>query len=418
MITKLKDFILDEMPDKEECETKKRNKTEYCFTLEYENDSDFIVKKTTKNTEKLLVCLVSQGQIYIKDNKNNEIIPVTDLAQIRKFRQGITGQIPKFEKLQWEPFSEYYGEQYEDWRILLDNISACKELMNMKMNPFKHHSLLHQYQRDKVNFMKNFEHAKALQLLKPDINIADHKTLLDNMREANITYNNIKENLETLNELGWENFSQVFSENRAHMMITEYRCDFKRLVEWLTYTCKNRNRLVLHYTYYRNSFSVGDYLDYLNMQQRMYGKVKEKYPDYWLSEKQIMNEKFTEWKKLNDAKTFAIHQERLINKVGYENDFFKVVVPLTNIDILDEAEQQKHCVASYVDKIVRGETNIVFIREKSDLETSLLTVEICENKICQVRGFQNRYYNKVEYDFMKEWAEKTGLELVVPDVKV
>ena len=150
----------------------------------------------------------------------------------------------------------------------------------------------------------------------------------------------------------------------------------------------------------------------------MYGKVKEKYPDYWLSEKQIMNEKYTEWKKLNNATTFAIHQERLINKVGYENDFFKVVVPLTNIDILDEAEQQKHCVASYVDKIVRGETNIVFIREKSDLETSLLTVEICENKICQVRGFQNRYYNKVEYDFMKEWAEKTGLELVVPDVKV
>ena len=33
MITKLKDFILDEMPDKEECETKKTNKTEYCFTL-------------------------------------------------------------------------------------------------------------------------------------------------------------------------------------------------------------------------------------------------------------------------------------------------------------------------------------------------------------------------------------------------
>jgi hypothetical protein len=131
-----------------------------------------------------------------------------------------------------------------------------------------------------------------------------------------------------------------------------------------------------------------------------------------------MNDKYNEWKQLRKNTQFAIHQERLLDKVSYENNFFKVVVPLTNTDILDEAEQQRHCVASYVDKIVKGETNIVFIRDVNELETSLLTVEIRNNQICQVRGYQNRDYNKVEYEFMKEWAEKTGLELVVPDVKV
>ena len=109
-------------------------------------------------------------------------------------------------------------------------------------------------------------------------------------------------------------------------------------------------------------------------------------------------------------------EEKLVQCVDYENDLFKVVVPLTNTMIVDEAEQQRHCVASYIDKIVRGETHIVFIRMKDNIDESLLTVEINnDNTICQVRGFQNRAYNRVEYDFMKEWAEAKKLTLGVPE---
>lgn len=104
---KLKDFILSDIPSKEESEVKKRTKTEYHFSLEYENDSDFIVKKSTKNTERLLVCLVSQGQIYIKDNKTNAVERVEELEQIKKFRQGFGDTELHFEKLQWNPFSRY-----------------------------------------------------------------------------------------------------------------------------------------------------------------------------------------------------------------------------------------------------------------------------------------------------------------------
>ena len=414
---KVKDFILDDIPSKEESDLKKRNKVEYSFSLEYENDSDFIVKKCTKNTERLLVCLVSQGQIYIKDNKTNEVTRVEELDQVKKFRQGYNCCL-KFEKLQWEPFCTTWGEEYNHWRMLLDNVTAVKELMNMKINPFKQERVLSQYRNGKDAFMRNFEYAKALQLLKPDVNIGECKTLLDNMRQANITYNNVKDNLTTLLDMGWESFKGVFERNNAHMMMSEYRCDFSRLVEWLTYTIKNRNRLNLFYSYYGRNFTTEDYLDYLNMQYQMYGKVKEKYPDFWLSEKQMMNEKYNEWKKLKNNTQFSLHQNRLFDNVRYENEYFKVVVPLTNTEILDEADQQKHCVASYIDRIVKGETNIVFIREKSNLDTSLLTVEIRDNKICQVRGFQNRAYNKIEYDFMKEWADKTHLILEVPDVEV
>lgn len=413
MITKLKDFILDEMPTKEEFEAKKRNKTEYCFTLEYENDSDFIIKRTTPRSEKLLVVLVSQGQIYIKDNKANTIEKVEDIKQVRNFKKGLAHTIP-FVKLQWSPFAF----ECSDFKRLLSDTDVCKELMNRKLNPFTDDALFYDYRRDKERFNDKFERVKALQLLKPDIKISSCNTALENMRKANITYNQIKDNLDLLNEFSYDSFEYFMSHHNAHRVFDTYKCDFKALFTWLLYTMKYRNRMCFESTYWGLSFNVGDYIDYLEMQYQMYGKCKEKYPENWLTEKHIMNQKHKDWKRLQTNNVFKLHQENLRDKVSYENDFFKVVTPITNADILDEAEQQRHCVASYIDRIVKGETNIVFIREKLDLDASLLTVEIRDNKICQVRGFQNRPYNKIEYDFMKEWAENKGLELAVPDVKV
>jgi hypothetical protein len=87
-------------------------------------------------------------------------------------------------------------------------------------------------------------------------------------------------------------------------------------------------------------------------------------------------------------------------------------------EIIDEAEQQHHCVASYVDSVRKGETHIMFIRYKDSPEESLLTVEVTpEQKIVQVRGFMNRAYTHAEYDFMKEWATKKQLKLCVAEPK-
>ena len=147
---KLKDFILDEIPEKEETAPKQRNKTEYTFTLEYENDSDFILKKTSKRTEKLLVCLVSQGQIYIKDNKNNTVEKVNDIQQIKAFRKGMYySDYPEFKKLVWKPF-QYFGgsNDYENFKLLLNYTNDIKELMNRKLNPFQNNRVLFTYRRN------------------------------------------------------------------------------------------------------------------------------------------------------------------------------------------------------------------------------------------------------------------------------
>ena len=320
MEIKIKDFILSEIPEKENAPkiTTQRKKPDITFTLEYENDSDFILKKTSPRTEKLLVVLVSQGQICIKDNKTNEVERVTDLHQIRNFRKGMGDNIPQFKKLQWLPFDTWHN--YDEFGTLLSYTDACKELMNRKLNPFKSYSLLREYINNREAFDQKQNHIKTLRLIAPNINVYSYTFLLENMTRANITYNQIKDNLNTITELGANMFLSFLDHNRASQVFTDYGCDFKTFLEWLTYTIKNRNRLKID-RYYSGTeyFYVGDYLDYLYSQYEMYGKVREKYPENWLTEKQIMNVKYTEWRKLKQNKEFGLHQERLIDLVDYEN---------------------------------------------------------------------------------------------------
>ena len=60
-------------------------------------------------------------------------------------------------------------------------------------------------------------------------------------------------------------------------------------------------------------------------------------------------------------------------------------------DIISEGKSQKHCVATYVNKMSEGHCTICFIRKKDNIESSYYTVEISpDNHIVQVRGFANQ----------------------------
>ena len=114
--------------------------------------------------------------------------------------------------------------------------------------------------------------------------------------------------------------------------------------------------------------------------------------------------------------TFSLEQEKM-KPYEYSNDIFKVIVPMSSADILDEAQQQQHCVASYIERIRNGKTHILFIRQPIAEDVSYLTVEVTPDaRIVQVRGFQNRDYTKLEYSFLKEWAEAKDLKLEVDEV--
>jgi len=65
-----------------------------------------------------------------------------------------------------------------------------------------------------------------------------------------------------------------------------------------------------------------------------------------------------------------------------------VKVPDTIKDLFVESETLHHCVRAYVDRIIKGETLILFLRNKID--EPFITVEVKDHHITQIRGTRNK----------------------------
>ena len=76
-------------------------------------------------------------------------------------------------------------------------------------------------------------------------------------------------------------------------------------------------------------------------------------------------------------------EEKLVvnyqNKVKYENDKYITVIPTTAQDFVNEGNAQHNCVGGYFRYVKEQTSYVVFIRDKKDIEHSLITCEIAED---------------------------------------
>ena len=124
---------------------------------------------------------------------------------------------------------------------------------------------------------------------------------------------------------------------------------------------------------------------------------------------EIFNLKKTEIDNERFAKRISIWK-----KFEYEGKEFSVIIPTKATDLAKEGFELHHCVKGYIPRVTNGDTNIVFIRKKEELDKPFFTVEITnDNTIQQVHGFGNRNANTEEgmTEFVKEWAKKRKLNI-------
>lgn len=92
----------------------------------------------------------------------------------------------------------------------------------------------------------------------------------------------------------------------------------------------------------------------------------------------------------------------------FENDKYCVVFPTCGNDLVQEGIKQSNCVGGYVDRVVNGNTYVVFVRDKSNVNKSLITCEVSlAGRINQFFLAYNRY---VDFDsdyanFKRAYAE-------------
>lgn len=157
---------------------------------------------------------------------------------------------------------------------------------------------------------------------------------------------------------------------------------------------------------------VNDYHDYLQLAAGLgynldddwilYPKnLKERHDQ--LTEEQ--NERKAELEKESDDKKDR-KLKRTIKRKGWtryemETEQLLIRLPKCAHEIRKEGNAQHHCVATYMDRMVAGETCILFIGKKEEQDKSYYTVEVKDNEVIQVRGKYNVAPSEDVEEFMK-----------------
>lgn len=142
--------------------------------------------------------------------------------------------------------------------------------------------------------------------------------------------------------------------------------------------------------------------DYARMMRTISGKF-DKYPRNFLTTHKIASRNYDRFKKeFNEdlfAKTFNHNMECKI-------DNYVFICPKVTQDIKDEAVAMNNCVASYIDDVINGCCNILFMRNADKPDESLVTLEVVNGKIVQAKRRYNTDVTSADRDAICKWEER------------
>lgn len=140
--------------------------------------------------------------------------------------------------------------------------------------------------------------------------------------------------------------------------------------------------------------------DYARMMSRISEKY-DKYPKNFLTTHVIASRNYNRLSQIFKEEDFLKARDESLEFSA--NKELVVIYPKTTKDIKDEAVQQNHCVASYIDGVIEGRCHILFLRNKEKLGESLITIEVRNFEIVQARGRFNRDPNEKEKKALEEY---------------
>lgn len=95
-----------------------------------------------------------------------------------------------------------------------------------------------------------------------------------------------------------------------------------------------------------------------------------------------------------------------LKKYEYENNTFKVIIPETPQDLINEGKNNRNCVGSYVKSFAEGRSKIFFIRKKVNIADSYVTLEMRGDTVTQAYLSSNRTItDDSTLKFIENWRE-------------
>jgi len=367
----------------------------------------------------LISCKENQYLVfYFDDGKNVKYNLSTGetIGKLGKPVKDIRTQLSGYDLLQ--VINSFQDEKYKKFLNFLDrnfiNKSQSKRYVSYRVDRIKNiGSFL-----SKIDGYKYFEQYFACGIVKLDYRIRYQlneipKNLIKLCKTHSIELNNnlvdaYKRSPDLFSNLLNYEFTTISKNNIQDILYANdhYKNKFDQLIN--THNYKSTSLLqyidnLMTFEALDNFHSVvSELLDYCNMMIKISPKY-EKYPKNFLTTHKIATRNYNRLKQQFIEEDF----KKVIDlKLEHTYDNYKIVYPKTTQDIKDEAVQQNHCVASYIQNVIDGKTHILFLRDKENIERSLVTLEIRNYKVVQARGKFNREVNKEEQGVINRYNER------------
>lgn len=390
--------------------TRKTVSTPTRWELALCNYPDFAIKRITPKTEQLLVIMPSCTGYYIKQKKNGEeIIENLNEDLFVKFTAGMPQisldedmWIDKIEggKKFWSLFTKALKNEKYIAMVKKHCAPKFESVYSTKWSSPDRYTrcwsaypnLYEQYVNEQ-RILSNF-------LMNKDLTSLLIETFgLDNVRDFIEEFKLSLIQDKTANPSGYSYSANPFGSYSLTYLLKDNIFEYKRFRDYVLY-----QSVRMGYGCSMDKFWQ-EWKDTIDMQRRMYGKIKEKYPEdlplyhQQLSYKSIINQ------EIIDAACLKRTVDKL-SKYDMTIGDFIFMCPKSQQDMSDEAQQQANCLASYIKKYVNGESEIFFMRKKDEPETSYITIEKNGYDLRQIYYACNRHVSEEDRKVAEEWLKR------------
>lgn len=191
---------------------------------------------------------------------------------------------------------------------------------------------------------------------------------------------------------------------RFHILVKNYNYKplslLKYIDDMMTYEAFNSVRGVMD-----NLF------DYVKMMAELSDKY-DKYPRNLLTSHQIATRNYNRFNvKFDEEKFQSVMDERY----EFEYEDYAIIYPNSADEIKEEGIKMNHCVASYIGYVLEGRCHILFLRKKDELDKSLVTIEVKNDKVVQAKRKFNADISTEEREVIKKYNKYLSRKVCVAE---